>query len=434
MVSDFDKPKIEGSAKVKVGAGSDTPTGSGGELVTITSPDNNSTLGNPSLSVVGSTKKNSKVQLFVNGTKALESQTDEKGGFIFQVSKTDQAKNILSVKVLDGTDKVIGESGKVTVTIGSEGPTFTSAKLSADTVKSGDKVTLTVMATAGLKTVTATIGEAIATLKEGVIPGTYTGDFTAPVSAGAYPVDVSLKGDLGKETVKTAATTLTIAALVTTFKNVKVENGDKKATFTFELDNEPKEVQKFQLSYFTGTGTPIVVTTSEKSKIKNGSGSYTWYISGLEVAQYSVTIAGLGADGKTLSGVTSEVIPVDLTLGAAGKCMINNVSGLTVTRQQDSSVLTWDAIPEAASYNIYKKSASGEFVLIEAVPTNTYTVHIAAGAVKYEDFTIKAVCADKTESIKFSPTTKVQTGPAQLFLLLSLALVAAFAIIRRKRA
>ncbi len=185
VVSDFDKPKIEGSVKVKVTAGTDTATSSGSELVTITSPDDGSTLGSSSFSVVGTTKKNSKVQLFVNGTKALESQTDDKGGFVFQASKVDQAKNILSVKVLDGTNKVIGESTKVNVTIGSDGPAFTSAKLSTDAAKSGEKVTLTVQAAAGLKAVSATVGEAVTVLKEGATPGTYTGEFTAPITAGA---------------------------------------------------------------------------------------------------------------------------------------------------------------------------------------------------------------------------------------------------------
>ena len=434
VVSDFDKPKIEGSVKVKVTAGTDTATSSGSELVTITSPDDGSTLGSSSFSVVGTTKKNSKVQLFVNGTKALESQTDDKGGFVFQASKVDQAKNILSVKVLDGTNKIIGESTKVNVTIGSEGPAFTSAKLSADTAKAGDKITLTVQAAAGLKAVSATMAEAVTVLKEGTTPGTYTGEFTAPATAGQFPVDISLKNDLGKETVKTAAATLTVEVPAVAFKNVKVETSDKKATFTFEVENEPTDLQKFQFTYSTGSGAAKTALTSEKAKIKTASGAYTWYIGGLEIAKYDVTIAGVGADGKTLSGVTSEVIPVDLALGSAGKCMINDVSGLKVTKQQDSSVLTWDAIPEAASYNVYKKTASGEFVMIESVPTNTYTIHITAGPVKYEDFSIKAVCADKTESAKFSPTTKVQTGPAQLILLLSLALAAAFAFTRRRKA
>ena len=147
VASDFDKPKIEGSFKVKVTASGDTPVVTGTESVTITSPDNNSTLGSSNFSVIGATKKSSKVQLFINNAKALEGQSDEKGAFIFEVKNTNQIKNILSVKVLDGTDKVIGESAKVTVSAGSEGPEFKSIKLSVPTATAGAKVGVTVEAT-----------------------------------------------------------------------------------------------------------------------------------------------------------------------------------------------------------------------------------------------------------------------------------------------
>ena len=174
VASDFDKPKIEGSIKVKVGGGTDTPVTTGSESVTITSPDNNSTLGNANFSVVGATKKSSKVQLFVNGVKALESQSDEKGAFLFEVKNTSQAKNVLSVKVLDGTDKVIGESSKVTITAGSDGPEFKSLKLSTQSITTGSTVGIVVEATPALKSVVVSAGSSISTLKEGMLPGTYS--------------------------------------------------------------------------------------------------------------------------------------------------------------------------------------------------------------------------------------------------------------------
>lgn len=471
-VSDFDKMRIEGSTKVKVTAG-EVSGPAGNELVTITSPDDNSVLGSASFSVVGTTKKNSRVQLFINGAKALESQTDEKGGFLFEVKGTDQTKNVISVKVLDGTDKVVGESAKITVTAGSSGPEFKSVKLSQKEVLTGSKVTVTVEATPALKSVVATAGEALVTLKEGMVPGTYTGDIVAPNQAGTYPVDVSLKSDLGKETTKTGAETLTVTALKVAYKNIKTEESTGKITFTFEVENEPKEIEKFQFIYSTGgttnpaftlpplllpgasgsgtagsgatdgvsgsgssTGavsTDMKVVTYEKAKIKNGSGAYVWYIPGLvPMNKYTFTIAGLDANGQVIPGTTSDPIEVDFGLSAAGKCMINDVGGMNVKVESGVSILSWDSIPEAVRYNVYKKNSEGKFVFIESVTSNSYTIHISSGPVKYEDFAVKAVCSDSTESTNLSPSTRVQTGPGQILLFMSIALLVAFGLSRRR--
>lgn len=434
VVSDFDKARIEGSTKVKVGAGSATPAGTGTELVTITSPDDGSTLGNSTFSVVGTTKKNSRVQLFVNGQKALETQTDDKGGFVFDVKNTDQAKNVLSVTVLDGTDKVIGESAKVNVNVGTEGPQYLGIKLSQKDVTPGAKITIGVDATPGLKSVSITAGSAVTTLKEGDIPGTYAGELVAPTETGAVALDISLKNDMGKETVKKSADTINVSAPSIAYQNIKTETGDGKVSFTFEVANEPANLDKFQFSYLTGTGAETKVVTSEKSKIKNGSGAYVWYIPGLSIAKYGFTISGIDAAGAGIAGSASSLIEVDLSLAAAGKCMISNVSGLRVKTEKDINTLSWDSIPEAAKYNVYKKNAAGEFVFIESVTSTNYTIHIASGAVKYEDYAVKAVCADDSVSAEYSPSTKVQTGPGQLLLMLSLALLATFAIFRRKMA
>ncbi len=443
VVSDFDKPKIEGNAKVKVGAGDAPAATSSGELVTITSPDAGSTVGSKDLSVTGTTKKNSKVQLFLNGAKALETQTDDKGSFVFQLKNVDQTDNILSVKVLDGSDKVIGESAKTSVKVGSEGPAFTSITLTGGALKDatakdtytaapGAKIKVSVAAEIGLKEVTVAIGETVEVLKEG-LPGTYDGEISAPMTPGVSPLDVNLKNSLGKSTLKSAAANVNVQALAVAFKNVKVEKGDKKATFTFDVENEPAEVAKFQFDYATASGAAQKSVTFDKAKIKTASGSYSWYVTGLDIAKYDFQISGIDATGKILTGATSESIEVDMTLGSAQRCMISNVSGMKVSTAKDASTLSWTSIPEAIAYNVYKKDATGQLVFIEAVKANNYVVNLAAGPVKYDDFAVKAVCADASESKDFSPTTRVKTGPAQIFLMLALSLGLGFIFIRRKK-
>ena len=82
--------------------------------------------------------------------------------------------------------------------------------------------------------------------------------------------------------------------------------------------------------------------------------------------------------------------------------------------------------------NVYKKNSAGQFVFIESATTNSYTIHVASGEVRYDDFAIKAVCSDATESANFSPSTTVQTGPGQLLMFAALALLVGFGMSRRK--
>ncbi len=80
-------------------------------------------------------------------------------------------------------------------------------------------------------------------------------------------------------------------------------------------------------------------------------------------------------------------------------------------------MLYWDAIPGAVKYKVYKKNKSGEYVFVHETKKDSYTIYVADGSVKYEEFSVKAVCSDGTESLKFAPSTSVRTGPAMLIIL-----------------
>lgn len=438
-VMDLENDSVEGSATVKVTAGStdplpSTPTTSK-ETVTITSPDNGSEVPSDSVKLTGLAKKNSKIQVFLNGSKVGEAQTDTTGAFIYDLKKLDQQQNIVQVKVLDGTDKIIGESEKVSFSVATGGPVFTSASIQEGTnVNAGATLNVSVVADAGLKEVSATLGDSTQTLKEGKA-GNYAGVLQAPSASGSYDLNVNLKSDLGKVTAKNAALTVTVVDLPNVFKNVKSQVSGKKVTFTFDLESVPKELAKFRFAYGTDSGSLTKESISfEKTKIASASGGYTWYIDNVDPATKYFQIFGLDANNKALDTMKpSDVLEIDFSLAAASKCMVANVSGLKVTANKDSTDLTWDALPEATSYNVYKKGADGNYSLIEAVKTNKYTVHISGDTVKREDFAIKATCNDgENESTDFTEATNVRTGPGQILFLLGLSVVIGFFVTRRK--
>ncbi len=94
--------------------------------MTITSPSNNSEIPSDSVNVTGTAKKNSKIQIFLNGKQVGESQTSEDGKFIYALKKIDQQQNVLQVKLLDGTDAISGESEKISFSTSTDGPVFNS--------------------------------------------------------------------------------------------------------------------------------------------------------------------------------------------------------------------------------------------------------------------------------------------------------------------
>lgn len=84
-IIDAEDDNLEGTTSVTVTLGASDTTSGAKETVTITSPSNNSELPGGSVNVTGSAKKNSKIQIFLNGKQAGESQTSEDGKFIYEL-------------------------------------------------------------------------------------------------------------------------------------------------------------------------------------------------------------------------------------------------------------------------------------------------------------------------------------------------------------
>jgi len=125
--------------------------------------------------------------------------------------------------------------------------------------------------------------------------------------------------------------------------------------------------------------------------MKEGN-QYTWYIPDVSNGEYFATIIGLDKDKKELSIKSDE--QTFAILNAEGTCYIDKVSGVTIKKSGSYSLITWDKLADAASYQIFKKDTSGEYAMIDEVTDNSYKVNIDMTAEKevYEDFQIRATC------------------------------------------
>ena len=98
-----------------------------------------------------------------------------------------------------------------------------------------------------------------------------------------------------------------------------------------------------------------------------------------------------------------------------------DITGLKLTELKTKSILTWNEVKAAESYNIYKKMDDWELELIDNTLKPRYEIAIVWDELKYNEFAVKAMTnIENGETIEWdlSEMTKVQTGPTELILLL----------------
>ncbi len=233
---------------------------------------------------------------------------------------------------------------------------------------------------------------------------------------------------------------LNINIVSSSFENVKVL-GERdtapnlfKTRFTFSLKTDLDEIKYFKIKYGTQSGQyDKEVITFEKTQIKSGD-QYTWYIPGMAGGVYYSTIIGLDKDKKELAMNSGEQTFELMT--SAETCYIDKVSGVTVKTSGSKSIISWDKLADAASYQIFKKDADGEYAMIDEITETTYTINIDMSLEEevFEDFQIRATCknGDIVGEGDYSDSVAVQTGPVAIaFMMLLIASGAAFILMRR---
>lgn len=224
-----------GKKTIRVEAADSTSTSSG--VISIITPENNAVLNAGDLvTVSGYGKKNSKVNVKLNGTDIATVIAGDDGLYSKTLPTLSQQSNIVVVELLDGTNKVIG-SAQARFSMSNTDPLFNSLTITpGTTVEASTGITLTVDAETGLSEVNVNLDGSIIELEE-TTPGKYTGKTLAPAKPGSYPLNVSLKNSLSQGVSKPNAATLTVTEKVQApspkFVNVKTETIGTKVVFTF---------------------------------------------------------------------------------------------------------------------------------------------------------------------------------------------------------
>lgn len=173
------------------------------------------------------------------------------------------------------------------------------------------------------------------------------------------------------------------------------------------VENLPTDVTNFKIAYGENADTlSNEVTTWPIEKIRQSNGSYNWYIDKLEHKTYTFKIFGLQSGSTIMTDFASE--PQSATIGG-GTCTIGNIGEVRSLTRADKTILSWDSLSGAISYNIYRLSVTKDYELISNVKENSYTLFLSSGSLAYSDFAVKALCDDKTESSVPAIASRVQT-------------------------
>ena len=118
---------------------------------------------------------------------------------------------------------------------------------------------------------------------------------------------------------------------------------------------------------------------------------------------------------KLNSGDVEPVTPAEtVTPPQSSNELDLSIQDIQVVELKTRSVITWAELPDARSYNVYKKSADGQIELLENVKKPRFEIAITWDTVRYEDFAIKAVGQTSSGQViqwDLSEMTKVKTGP-----------------------
>ena len=433
-VVDISGEDISGEATVTIDAGTTTSgTSSTLEEISIVSPAQGVKITSETLVVNGKTRKNSKVNITLNGQNAGSVVSDDSGSFTKSITGVTQSSNVLSVSLVDGLGTMIGKSQDITFEKVSGGPAYYNLIVNPGTqVEKSSKITLTIEAEEWLTDVNIILDGSLIKATESWA-GKYIINTVAPARVGDFPITVNLTNALGQSISKSDVAKLSIIEAPTSFENVKATTEWTRAVFTFSVKNPPSDLSKFKIAIGDSPSSfSSDAVTWTIDKISTGENQYKWYIDKLAPKAYTFKIMGVRADNTIIEALTSEALSA--TIWGAASCTIGNVGAVTVKTLSDKSILSWASVSGALSYNIYKIAPSGDTTLFQNTKETTYTLFLSSGSVVQEDFWVKALCDTKTESADFSKASKVQTGPKWLLAIIVVISGILAAVVLRRRA
>jgi len=405
------------------------------ESVIVVTPVQNSKIATSTVVVSGKTRKNSTVSFVLNGKDAWTAIVNDEWLFTKTLSGISQEKNLLRVSLLDGANAVIAQSEEILFDRVQEATGFYNIVVTpGTTVETSAPISILVEGDAWLGSVSVSLDGSSITLSEKEA-GKYVSDTVAPIRAGIYALSVSMVTSLWQTIERNDVASLTVieperVVLVPRFTDIRSTVDWRRITFEFGVENPPATLDAFKIAYGeSASSLTEEVTTFTHTRIQWTGWLYTWYIDNLEPRSYVFRIFWLQANAVLIPEFVSG--PVSATIGISWSA-VANIASVSVRSEPWKSILSWESVACAESYNVYRISAAGEYTLVQNVQDPTYTIFLSGSTVSHSDFAIKALCTGGVESPEYTQVSAVKTWPEIIALLLFISGILGVLILRKR--
>lgn len=332
------------------------------ENIEIINPGDWETIWEDSINISWSTKKNYKVKIILNSSENYEIFANNNGIFEKQISWLKEWENTIKAQILDADWKVIWETLERKINYNSGKMNFKGLKLDPEDPFVSSTYGIEVIADEWLKEVSIIVNDAVIKLED-KWDGKYMSNSVAPDKADIYNVSIKMVDDMWHEKNVAWAWTLKV-------KPLKVSEDPVKEICDNKKDDD-------------------------------------W-------------------DGKTDCDDTDCSVELSCTKVVVEEPEVEfnlNITWLKLIELKTKSILTWDALEKATSYNIYKMDTkTWKYELIDNVDKARYEVEVTWKKDKYEQFAVKALWKDpkwKDFEWDLSDAIQIRTGPEMIIILIA---------------
>jgi len=109
------------------------------------------------------------------------------------------------------------------------------------------------------------------------------------------------------------------------------------------------------------------------------------------------------------------------------------IPGIRSSIEKNASILSWDALPKAQAYRVYKADASGKMLFLAEVTEPQYEILFSSSELSFEEFGVRAVVYNDACDLNTTgySVTSIQTGTTAEILAI-LSAVSTVYIVRRR--
>lgn len=147
-------------------------------------------------------------------------------------------------------------------------------------------------------------------------------------------------------------------------------------------------------------------------------------------------VASMEVNEVEMLAADEETASWEVLLNSAEEKKDLKITWLKLVELKTKSILTWDKLEDAESYNVYKKIEDGWLELIDNVKEPRFEIEITWDEITYDYFAVKAVAKTaswETYEWELSDATKIQTWPEVIILLILSMLIWWFVYMRKSK-